>query len=92
VAGPSSIVRRDCPDLVTTCRAKGLSRGSVRGIVRTLSTILSQAVEDDLLEANPALRMGRYLRAGDEAKKELDPLTRSEATDLLAATRERHPH
>jgi integrase len=87
----SSIVRRDCRELVTTCRGKGLSRGTVRGIIRTLSTILSQAVEDDLLEANPALRMGKYLRAGDEAKVEIDPLTRQEVSTLLGVTRERYP-
>jgi integrase len=86
----TSVIRQDCRELVTTCRGKGLSRGSVRGIVRTLSTILSQAVEDDLLEANPALRMGRYLRAGDEPKKTIDPLTRAEAATLLAVSRERY--
>ena len=40
--------RADCRELVTVCRAKGLKVGTVRGIVRTLSTILSQAVEDEL--------------------------------------------
>ena len=87
----SSIVRSDCRELVAACRAKGLSRGSVRGIVRTLSTILSQALEDDLLEANPALRMGLYLRAGDEPEKTIDPLSRAEVTQLLKVTRERYP-
>lgn len=65
----SSLKRRDCRELVATCRAKGLALGSVRGMIRTLSTMLSQAVEDELIDANPALRMGRYLRAGDEPRK-----------------------
>jgi hypothetical protein len=47
--------RADCRELVTRCRAKGLKVRTVRGVVRTLSTILSQAVEDELLPANPAL-------------------------------------
>ncbi len=51
----------------------------MRGIARTLSTILSQAVEDEILPANPALRLGRYLRRGDEPKAEIHPLTRDEA-------------
>jgi len=87
----SSLKRKDCRELVATCRAKGLARGSVRGMIRTLSTLLSQAVEDELLDANPALRMGRYLRAGDEAEHSIDPLTRAEAATLLTAARERYP-
>lgn len=72
----SSLRRLDCRDLVTTCRAKGLKVTTVRGIARTLSTILSHAVEDEVLPANPALRLGRYLRTADEPEPEIDPFTR----------------
>jgi integrase len=65
--------------------------GSVRGIIRTLSTVLSQAVEDELLPANPALRMGRYLRRGDEPETPIEPLTRAEAVRLLAAAKTHYP-
>ena len=58
----SSFSREDCRQLIANCRAKGLRVATVRGIVRTVSTVLSEAVEDGLLAANPALRMGRYLR------------------------------
>ena len=47
----------------------------MRGVVRALSTVLTTAVEDDLLTS---LRMGNYLRQGDEAKREIQPLTREE--------------
>ena len=47
--------------------------------------MLSQAVEDEKLPANPALRLGRYLRRGDEPETVIEPLTRSEA-ELLATT------
>jgi hypothetical protein len=63
--------RADCRDLVTACRTKGLKATTVRGIARTLSTSLTQAVEDELLPANPALRLGRYLRTADDAEPEL---------------------
>ena len=49
-AGPQ-VRRADCRQLVFACRAKGLQVTTVRGIVRTLSTILSQAVDDELLSA-----------------------------------------
>ena len=49
------VTRKDCRQLVTEVRSKGLKIETVRGIVRTLSAVLSQAVEDEHLSANPAL-------------------------------------
>ena len=46
--------------LVALCRAKGLKVATVRGIARTLRTVLTQAVEDELLPAGPALLPGRF--------------------------------
>ena len=83
----TSLGRADCRDLVTTCRTKGLKPATVRGIARTLSTILTQAVEDELLVANPALRLGRYLRSADEPESEVDALSRDEATELVRVAR-----
>jgi len=83
-----SLTRQDCRALVASCRAKDLRVTTVRGIVRALSTILTQAVEDDLLPANPALRLGRYLRPGDEPISEPEPFTREEVGLLLQAARE----
>ena len=80
----SSIRRADCRELVTVCRARGLAVSTVRGIARTLSVVLASAVEDELLPANPALRLGKYLRRGDEPEAEPDPFSREEA-GLLAA-------
>ena len=75
--------RADCRELITVARGKGVKLNTVKGIARTLSTVLSQAVEDEKLPANPALRMGRYLRRGDEPKREIQPLTRAEAAHLV---------
>ena len=83
--------RRHCRDLVIDCRAKNLSLATVRGIARTLSTILSQAVEDELLPANPALRLGRYLRTGDRQEPQIDPFTRDEAADIAQLARAEFP-
>jgi hypothetical protein len=57
--------------------------------------VLSQAVEAELLEANPVLRLGRYLRRGDEAEPSIDPFTWGEVAHLnvdriRCATRLRH--
>ena len=83
--------RSDCRDLVTQCRTKGLKASTVRGIARTLSTILTQAVEDELLPANPALRLGRYLRSADDPEPIIDPFTRDEAAHIVAVARQRFP-
>lgn len=87
----TSIRRQDCRELIADCRKKGLRVGTVKGVLRTLSTVLTQAVEDDLLEANPALRMGRYLRQGDEPAPQINPLTRDEVARLIAAALEHFP-
>lgn len=79
----SDLSRRDCRHLVEQVRAKGIKIATVRGIVRTLSTVLSQAVEDELLSANPALSMRKYLRRGDEPEEAVDALTREEVTHLV---------
>jgi integrase len=81
--------RVDCRELAIALRGKGLKVNTVRGIVRTLSALLSQAVEDEKLPANPALRMGKYLRRGDEPEAVIQPLSAAEAAHLVA-TAERH--
>ena len=87
----SSIRRADCRQVIADCRAKGLALTTVRGIARTLSVVLAAAVEDEILPANPALRLGKYLRRGDEPEAEPDPFTREEAEHLVAVAAEYFP-
>lgn len=53
--------------------------------------MLSQVVEDGLLLANPAFRMGKHLRFGDEQRAAIQPLTHVEAHEFLKAVSERMP-
>jgi integrase len=87
----SSVRRAECRELVASCREKGLSTSTVRGIARTVSTILTQAVDDDLLTANPALLLGKYLRRADDPEPDIRPFTREEAGLIIAVARERFP-
>ena len=87
----ASITRADGRELIAVCRQKGLRLNTVKGIARTLSTLLSQAVEDDKLPAHPCLRMGRYLRRGDEPKSIVQPLTREEAAHLVTTAATEYP-
>lgn len=87
----AGVGRADCRQLIARCREKGLSAKSVANVCRTLSSLLTQAVEDGLLPANPALRLGRYYRRSDEPRHEILPLTRDEASVFLEAARQHAP-
>ena len=52
---------------------------------------MASAVEDEILPANPALRLGKHLRRGDEPEPEPDPFTREEAEHLVAVAAESFP-
>ena len=85
------IARADCRTLIAVCRDKKLSPKSIENLCRTVSSVLSQAVEDGLLSANPAFRLGRYYRRRDEVTPKLVSLTREEAARFLAAARTHFP-
>jgi integrase len=87
----AKVSRADCRDLIASCRQKGLKLSSLKGVQRTLSAVLSQAVEDQILLANPAFRMGKHLRAGDQQRSAIQPLSHVETYDFLKAVSERIP-
>lgn len=80
-----SIRRQHVVALIRASRQKDLKVNTVRGIVRTLSAALSEAVEQEYLDANPALNVRKHLRQGAEAVPEPDPFTADEA-HLFAET------
>lgn len=61
-----------------------LRAGTVRLIVATLRAVLNTAVEDGLITANPASRLGRFIRSGDVMGDQApDPFTADEVCQLL---------
>jgi len=87
----AALERADCRALIAACREKGLSPKSLENICRTLSSVLTQAVEDRLLAVNPAFRLGRYYRKADHPKPEIRPFTREEAAWFLVQAQEHAP-
>ena len=89
------ITRADVKRLLTELNAKGLKPKTITGVIRTLSTFLSEAVEDGHLQANPALRPGRLKRKmGDpnvSKKTDIDPYTRDEVEILLETAKRSFP-
>jgi integrase len=90
-----SMGRGDVKVLIEELTAKKLRPHTIGGVVRTLSTVLSEAVDDGKLAANPAFRPGRLRRRMKDPnapkKIPIDAYTREEVTALLDAAHEHHP-
>lgn len=65
-----------------------LSRNSLPLILSTFRVILNHAVEDELLDRNPAEKLGRFTKADGEEKTKASAMTREEAELFLDAVRE----
>src|SRR5207244_8155333 len=66
---------------------QGLSRNTLKNVLIVIRTILNGAIEDGIISANPAGKLGKFIpRAGDHF--EVSPLTREELERFLAAALE----
>lgn len=79
----TGLTRDACKAFVTILRQKGLAPKTRMNIVRCLSTILTEATEQGLIDVNPTFRMGRFCADPDAVKQEIRPLTRDECDRLL---------
>jgi integrase len=81
----TDIGRRAVLSLIRRLRTQGLGTLTIRGNLRTLSACLSGAVDEQYLDANPALNLRKYLRKSDHERHEPDPFTVDEARRLVEA-------
>jgi integrase len=80
----ASLKRRDIRTLADALRADGLSEINIRKHRRIISSILSEAVEDELIAANPALGGHRRRRSKEkQVKRRQDPFTQNELAALF---------
>jgi integrase len=80
----ADIRRRDVKDLLVALRQRGLSATNVRKQGRVLSSILSEALDDELIAANPATMLRKHGRSKQKTvPKRIDPLTEEELNTLL---------
>ncbi|MGB2927408.1 MAG: site-specific integrase [Desulfobacterales bacterium] len=84
------IRRKDVKDFLYQKQQEGLSPGTVRIIKAYLSCILTQAVDDELILANPAARTGRYIQK-QEGNAQTKPLTWDETTLFEKEMQNRYP-
>lgn len=81
----ASITRTDVKALAESLRAQGLKTSNLKKHLRILSSILSEAVEDELIPSNPVreLRKPRRSRHRQASRKLIDPFTAEELVVLL---------
>ena len=87
----TTIQRSQVKEFLGELSAKGeLSRNTLRLILCTLRVILNHAVEDGVIEHNPAEKLGRFTKT-EKPKHQAEAMTRSEAQDFLASALELCP-
>ncbi len=82
------IKRDDVKKLIGDLIEKGLSRSTVRNAVSVVRGIFNQAIEDGILEANPAVRLGRFTRTAKTTEVKGVALTVDEVDKFLEAAKE----
>jgi integrase len=73
------ITRKDIKNFVIKKQNDGFAPNTVRISRAYLSSVLTQAVDDELIEINPATNTGRYIKKGD-SNKDVNPFTWDEKT------------
>ena len=84
------ITREKVKGLAMACLTKGQSPKTVQNIIRCLSSLLSHAVEDELMMVNTALKPGKFLPKIAK-RRTVAPLTREEVAHLLETTKDKMP-
>src|SRR5262249_51113181 len=67
---------------------RALSKETIRNIVAVLRADLSEAVESNLIDANPAVKLGKFYKEAADFHEEIDPFTAGEVSTLLEITRD----
>jgi len=83
----NQITRNQVKDYLSDLARGGLSRNTLRNTVCTLRVILNQAIEDGLIDRNPAARLGRFTKS-ERPKFQGTALTHQESETFLASTQE----
>src|SRR5262249_16795942 len=86
----TSITRAQIRELIATKRNESLTAATIRNIIAPVRSIFNLAIEDGLIDRNPAAKIGKHNKESkDIIKKKVDPLTREEVQLFLATVREK---
>jgi integrase len=82
------IKRNDIKALISDLISKELARSTVRNVLSVLRGIFNQAIEDGLMESNPAANLGRFTRTAKTGGVKGIALTTEEVEKFLKAAQE----
>lgn len=89
---PLDEIKRDqIKSMIAEMIEAGLSRSTIKNALSVLRGILNQAIEDGIVESNPAARLGRFTRTAKTTEKKGVSLTPEEVEAFLAAAKELCP-
>lgn len=85
------IKRADVKQLLLQKQKAGYKAGTIQNIKALVSGIFTHAYEEEILQINPALKLGRYIQKEDR-KKHIKSLTKEQISMLLATARQKKPN
>jgi integrase len=68
---------------------RNMARPTIRIILSQLCALLSHAVEEKVIDINPAVKLGKFYKQAKVLHEEIQPLTREEVPTFLQAVLER---
>jgi len=80
------VTRPKMKEFVAELVGKGLARDSIRLVLSSLRIVYNQAIEDKVVSANPAQRLGTFYRQASVKHEEITPLTEEESLLFLGTT------
>ncbi len=84
----NEIRRDDIKKLISELISDELSRNTIRNALCVIRSLLNYAIEEGLLESNPAARLGRFTRSARTAQTKGIALTTQEVQQFLRASQE----
>ncbi len=84
---PLDGIERDAiKKFISELAARSLAKNTIRLVITALRAVLSGAIEDGLIDRNPAQRLGRFVKS-ERPEREAIALTAREVERLLAAAK-----
>jgi integrase len=80
--------REDIKAIIAAMVRKGLSKSTIANTIAPVREMFNHAIDDGVLVANPAARLGRFLRPAKDRRADVNPLTGEEVSRLLAAAQQ----
>lgn len=84
------VTRADVKRLLLKKQQEGLAPGTVQNIKAFVSGLFTHAYEDEILDRNPALKLGKFIKKQDR-RQHVRPQTREQVSVLLAVARREFP-